>query len=164
MKKVIFVVLTILFLFLSFISGVYVQKTIDNKRMNQLNIQLNSNLKEENNIEPENQYKDQIDLEEENCISNTDIYDYPLCSQKAEKAWDNEIQKNLELLKKLMSKEDFKYIIEMNKMKSPNGKLIMPNEMVPYIDRLLSADCTFNGLSITADVEDSCDIYKSENQ
>ncbi len=114
MKKFFLVIIISLLLFLSFCLGLYVQETVDNKKINQLKIQINNNLKEENNIKPENQYNNTIDIEENNCISISDVYHYPLCSQKAEKAWDNEIQKNLELLKKVMTKEDFKYIIEMN--------------------------------------------------
>lgn len=56
-----------------------------------------------------------IDEEEKKCLENTSVYEYPSCTQKAETKWDEEIIKNLEALKKVMNKDDYKYIEDMNK-------------------------------------------------
>ena len=46
------------------------------------------------------------------------------------------------------------HIIEMNKAQSPIGRIIKPDEIVPYIDKLLSADCDFNGTNLSMEEED----------
>ena len=46
------------------------------------------------------------------------------------------------------------HIIEMNKAQSPIGRIIKPEEIVPYIDKLLSADCDFNGTNLSMEEED----------
>ena len=80
------------------------------------------------------EYKHPIDIEEEKCIASSHVYDYPLCSQKAEKAWDKEIQKNLKLLQKIMTKDEYKYIEIMNE----NWKKSVYNE-IDVINRFISS-------------------------
>ena len=79
------------------------------------------------------EYKHPIDIEEEKCIAKSHVYNYPICSQNAEKAWDKEIQKNLSLLKKTMSSDEYKYINEMNE----NWKKSVYNE-ISVINRFIS--------------------------
>lgn len=67
-----------------------------------------------NNYTSDLSIKHPIDIEEEKCLSSSDIYNYPQCTETAQKAWDKEIKKNLALLKKVMSKEEFIYIDNMN--------------------------------------------------
>jgi len=77
--------------------------------------------------------KHPIDIEEEKCIASSHVYDYPACSQKAEKAWDNEIQNNLKLLKEIMTDDEYKYIETMNE----NWKKSVHNE-IDVINRFIS--------------------------
>ena len=79
------------------------------------------------------EYKHPIDIEEQKCIASSHVYDYPLCSQKAEKAWDNEIQNNLKLLKEVMTDDEYKYIETMNE----NWKKSVHNE-IDVINRFIS--------------------------
>ena len=100
MKKLFITLIALLLLALSFSLGFFVKKSVDDKKT------IGNTLQEE--------YKHPIDIEEEQCINNSNIYDYSLCGEKAEKAWEREIQKNTELLQKVMTKEEFKYIKSMN--------------------------------------------------
>ena len=100
MKKLFITLIALLLSALSFSLGFFVKKSVDDKKT------IGNTLQEE--------YKHPIDIEEEQCINNSNIYDYSLCGEKAEKAWEREIQKNTELLQKVMTKEEFKYIKSMN--------------------------------------------------
>ena len=46
------------------------------------------------------------------------------------------------------------HIIELNKAKSSLGRIIAPNELIPYIDKLLSDDCSVNGTNMALDEGD----------
>lgn len=83
--------------------------------------------------------KHSIDIEEEKCIKSSHVYDYPLCSEKAEKAWDKEIQKHLEMLKKIMPNEEFIYINEMNKAweKSVSKEIEVINRFISSKDGII---------------------------
>ena len=100
MKKFIITLISIFLLLSAFTMGFFVKKSIEDKKT------IGNTIQEE--------YKHPIDIEEEQCINNSNVYDYSLCGEKAEKAWDREIQKNTELLQKVMTKEEFKYIKNMN--------------------------------------------------
>ena len=100
MKTIFITLIALLLSALSFSLGFFVKKSVDDKKT------IGNTLQEE--------YKHPIDIEEEQCINNSNIYDYSLCGEKAEKAWEREIQKNTELLQKVMTKEEFKYIKSMN--------------------------------------------------
>ena len=124
MKKFVIILISIFLLLSSFSLGFFVKKHIDDKKIfyltnekfnlkivnndliskiKKLEYRLNNSQKEDDNLA---EYKHPIDIEEEQCINNSNVYDYSLCGEKAEKAWDREIQKNTELLKKVMTKED----------------------------------------------------------
>ena len=100
MKTIFITLIALLLSALSFSLGFFVKKSVDDKKT------IGNTLQEE--------YKHPIDIEEEQCINNSNIFDYSLCGEKAEKAWEREIQKNTELLQKVMTKEEFKYIKSMN--------------------------------------------------
>ena len=100
MKTIFITLIALLLSASSFSLGFFVKKSVDDKKT------IGNTLQEE--------YKHPIDIEEEQCINNSNIYDYSLCGEKAEKAWEREIQKNTELLQKVMTKEEFKYIKSMN--------------------------------------------------
>jgi|GEM_PF-6885206 len=83
--------------------------------------------------------KHQIDIEEEKCIAASHVYDYPACSQKAEKAWDNEIQKNLKLLKKVMTNDEYKAVEQMNEAwkKSVHSEIDVINRFISNKDGII---------------------------
>ena len=101
----------------------------NNKSLSEQINDLENNKKSDDSKE----YKHPIDIEEQKCIASSHVYDYPACSQKAEKAWDNEIQNNLKLLKKVMTDDEYKYIETMNE----NWEKSVHNEIV-VIDRFIS--------------------------
>jgi len=80
-----------------------------------------------------------IDIEEQKCIQNSNIYNYPLCSRKAEKAWDEEISKNLKLLKESLPKEEYKYITKMNEKweKSVKAQIAVINKFISGKDGII---------------------------
>lgn len=94
MKKLLIYILIIIVLILSFSIGYILGKNT--------------------NISAIDNYEHPIDIEEKLCIQNSDIHNYTFCSEIAIKSWEKEIQKNLDLLKQVMKKEDYKYIEEMN--------------------------------------------------
>lgn len=83
--------------------------------------------------------KHPIDIEEEKCIKSSHVYDYPQCSEKAEKDWNKEIQNNLKMLKEIMAKEEFIYINEMNKAweKSVYKEMAVINRFISSKDGII---------------------------
>ena len=65
------------------------------------------------NISAVDKYEHPIDIEERLCIKNSDIYHYAFCSELATKSWENQIQENLNLLKQVMTKDDYEDIEKM---------------------------------------------------
>ncbi len=128
MKKFIIILISVILLLSSFAVGFFVKKSVDDKTILKLtyeirNLQSNNNnlqnkikASEDNEKKENNQekYKHPIDIEEERCIANSHVYNLPICEEKAEKSWDKEIQKNLKLIQKVMSNEEFDYIRKMN--------------------------------------------------
>lgn len=60
-------------------------------------------------------YKHRIDVEEENCIKNSDVTEYIVCAEKATSAWDREINEKLLTLKKVMPADEYNKIEIMHK-------------------------------------------------
>ena len=67
------------------------------------------------------------------------MYDYPICSQNAEKAWDKEIQHNLYLLKEIMNDDEFQQIEIMHKNweKSVNNEIDVINRFISDKDGII---------------------------
>ena len=94
--------------------------------------QLNFHKNTEDNKHP-------IDIEEEKCISDSQVYDYPNCSKNAEISWNKEIKKNLNLLKNKMSNDEYRYINEMNEVweKSVHNQMNVINRFISNQDGII---------------------------
>ena len=125
-KYILFAFLTCLFI-ISFICGYFFCSNKLIKKINNIEkekkdiIEINIKLQNENNklkIEMENinanknekDYTHPIDIEEKNCISQTNSLFYYTCEEKAINAWNSDIEKQLRNIKKIMEKEDFEHI------------------------------------------------------
>jgi hypothetical protein len=145
MKKFLIIVLIII----TFVCGFYIgymfcfMKTT--KQIVSLNLD-NNNLRKElgqskqlifhKNIDDN---KHPIDIEEEKCISDSHVYGFPDCSKDAEISWNNEIKKNLNLLKNKMPKDEYKYIDEMNNIwsKSVSYQIDVINRFISNKDGII---------------------------
>lgn len=119
MKKLLIYILIIIVLILSFSIGYILGKN--------------------RNIPAIDKYEHPIDIEERLCIKNSDIYHYAFCSELATKSWENEIQENLNLLKQVMTKDDYKDIEKMtnNWNKSVHSQINTINRFIVNKDGII---------------------------
>ncbi len=132
MKKILVILLIFLLSSISFYYGTLYERNKTNK-----NISQKEAISDTSSTIKENKHK--IDIEEERCIAESDVYDYPICSHNSEKAWNNEIKKNLNLLKKVMSDDEYEYINKMNEEweKSVNSETETINKFISNKDGII---------------------------
>ncbi len=113
MKKLFFIFILIISLFLSFLSGFFIQKVVSDKETSEI-----EKLKEENKFCNELNDKllnrnNPIDKKESECLNKVfSTADSLECSSKSIDEWEKEIDKYLNLLKDKMTSEEYKNIQE----------------------------------------------------
>ena len=115
MKKLLYCFIITLLCILSFLTGFFVKKSVDEKLFKHFKTEIN-NLKDENKFINDLNDKllnnnNPIPEKEKKCLDKaSSTADSLNCSYIAEKEWENEILKSLELLKQSMTEEQYKII------------------------------------------------------
>ncbi|MBQ9246345.1 hypothetical protein IJ182_08775 [bacterium] len=147
MKKYIFLLIIVIITSVAyFCLGSFIQSKKTDRIIAELKVE-NQSIKEQienynmvlDNNEDIVEAKHPIDIEEEKCIKKTHVYDYPICSQNAEKSWDEEIKNNLNLLQKIMPEDEYKSIVNMHEQweKSVYNEIDVINRFISSKDGII---------------------------